>query len=479
MMDKLKQRKSYKNFLWICISATIVVAVQFLYIYQYMDDHNILSTTLNDLKSFYFNFVCLALIDVVIIVLSYNLFLCCIPGVLACLVIAFSEFSLKIIACTNSDIVDNVCVAILFFLIGCLFLIMARFSQRYFQNIFFCISMGAFTYASKNQIYVFLFVISVLIMCVIVECIYQRGREVMKLLLSLLAFLSLEFFFFAPQDLFIIRQCIWGDQKKITFPYLINTDYCLSFLSYDTLHINWFFDRFVIQILLFFALVVCVLGCFVFALCRKEKWYPKMKDKFYSVVSEKKAFILKILSDKNKLRVNMYLQLIIAMFITVFCMARCLDVWNEYNKANECFYFLMPLFILLLSGCIFKIIRQIKWNHNRLQLCLFSGTVICVLIIAKMKNIPQEYDQFIIENLAFLGTNKTNELKVFYIYLFLSLLLALQIFVRYKGKNSTSYLVFYILCIINLWNCGKHKSYGCLFNKRDILYRDVDYYVCD
>lgn len=447
-MDKLKQIKSKKNFLWACMSAISVVTVQFLYMHQYMCDYNIYPTTPNDLKGLYFNFVCMGLMDLVLIILSYRLFLSCIPGVLTGLVIAFSDCLLKILVCINPSILDNISVAVLFFLIGCLFFLMARFSTQYQKNIFYCISAGAFLFASKNQIFVFLFAVFIIIMCIIVECIYQRGREAMKLVLLLLAFLSLEFFFFAPQNLFIIRQCVLGDQKKITFPYLINTDYCLSFLSYDTLHINWFFDRFVIQILLFFVLIVCVLGCFVFALCRKEKWYPKMKDKFYSIVSEKKAFILKILSDKNKLRANMYLQLIIAMFITVFCMARCLDVWNEYNKANECFYFLMPLFILLLSGCIFKIIRQIKWNHNRLQLCLFSGAVICVLIIAKMKNIPQEYDQFIIENLAFLGTNKTNELKVFYIYLFLSLLLAFIVGYFYvKRERNDKYICRYSLDI--------------------------------
>lgn len=473
-----------RNAILACISTVFIIVFQHIYIY--FGRFGSLPIDQNVLKSFCANFVLLGFIDIVLVLFSYSLFLSYIPGLFTCLVITFSDFAIKVLVYVNTGILNNVIVSVVLYLVGCWLFFVARLQPRKKSVLLYAISIVFFIFSSIGQNYVFFFVFFLFSLSVISNCLYQRKQETQQLLSVLFVLCILEVAILNKCILSIIQQCVFGNVKQITFPYLVNVNYCLSFISNDTLHMEWYLDHYVLQILAFFVIIILVLCFFVFALCRKEKWYPKMKAAACFFCQNIKNRFLNLIFDKKNIRTNMFLIYAFALMLTVFCMGRCLDVWKEYGYANECFFFLMPLFILLLAGCIFNLIRRIRWNYDWLQLSVFGGAVICVLIIAKLKFIPQEYDQFIIENLAFLGTNKTNELKVFYVYLLVSLLLALgigyfcvekktrkiicnrSVSLKEKGIDILLLFVFYslaiygVVAIINLFYIVPQSAILCI-----------------
>lgn len=418
--------KKKKQILMLLCTFSIII-FQIIYIYKYINQLVFLLTDQDTLNNLIIYFLFLGFIDIALVFFSNYLFLSSIPGILSCMVISVSDFAIELFAYANFDIFYNDTVSVFFCLIGCLALFMTRNQEKRRSCIFCFLSIVSFLFSSMGQYYVFIFSFWLILLCIISDIFYQRKQEIFILSFSLLILCLLEILFYKKQSLFVLQQCILGNIKQITFPYLINVDYCLSFISNDTIHINWFLDQYVLQIALFFLGLLLLLGLFIFVLCRKERWFPKVKSVIISFLSEKKRYFKNLILDVEHIRANMYLSYVLAFLATVFCMGRCLDVWSEYRYANECLYFLMPIFVLLLTGGIYKALKNIRWNYNWLQVFLFCGALLCVIIIANLKNIPQKYDRFIIENLAFLGTNKTNELKVFYVYLFVSLLLALGI----------------------------------------------------
>lgn len=207
------------------------------------------------------------------------------------------------------------------------------------------------------------------------SCIHMAGISLMGVGFSFLFYPYAIYSIFSQHDL--------QDSSVIKMPYWYNFEILLSYLSIDTLGVDWYYDRFdLLNTIAGGIVLVCIITLLCFA-CRKEKWFLPLKEKYIhpllSFLTDKERMYKFVNSHTNWFAVCLF----ISMWITMMISARICKVFEMGRFADRYIFFLMPIWDILVVCACFAFGKRIFRRKTVLALVFTLILILCSLIMQK------------------------------------------------------------------------------------------------
>jgi hypothetical protein len=165
---------------------------------------------------------------------------------------------------------------------------------------------------------------------------------------------------------------------EIKLPYDWDLATCVSVILYECIGIQWSTVRNIIMFIPFVIFVLLLLAAGTLFVFRNETWMIEWRGRAAAWIKNWKANIQALLKKCNIFGIMLF----VSMFATVMVVAQVCDVAGMNVYMNRYLFYMMIIFIILLSAVILYICRKICGKICKKQglgLLLFTA-VLCVFI---------------------------------------------------------------------------------------------------